>query len=737
MPSRDVRGPSLSRPVDFRLTDLVPALDRTCDDLVTESLGHPSLPEERWWRRLRLPLVLGRVGADHLAAGMARLALRRWEGQTPGEVMPALYVSGLPGAGGDENPDHEQLLSTPLWRLTAETDEGRVGAVLRDGFLSVLERLPREQGRDDRREEPAAAPASRPAESTGPAEPVREAGAGKAAAGASTGDPDPSSPVSPAHAEPPAGTPDTPAPVSAVPEPRPAADHLREPEPAVRPELTSVSLLSEVDSWFAVGDERHRAVASRRIFTDSPDTLDTIGADFGVTRERIRQIHKQVEQDLRSWSESPFGDTLRAHVDSVSARLGTAAPLDAFWALRPEHTLTVPSLGIPLGRVVLGMLPAHHRTAEDWLVTESADTLATDVAALLETRAALPLTEVLETAHASGVLTEHARAWLETLPQTRVVADRLVRWGRSLPDKAFAVLSALERPLHVDELISHIGGGFNEAGFRDRIHNDDRLIRRDRRVFGLRAWGGEEYLGVEETMRRELGRAGGQMHVTELAELISSRFDVTEGSVRALAAGSEFTRPRAGWVGLPDGSAPAADSYRPRRTVERTRRCFRTDGTWWLRLDLNAEHLRGSGFPMPIGFASWAGMYPGARTPVRIGDRDAVAAWKNQPLMSSVRTLLLEADATEGDHAFITISEGRVVCRVSPAECPHTAPLSRALHLAGVTGTGGGPGSVSALTAAIGLEPGASLQEAREHLADRGDSDILAVLGSTAEEVRG
>ncbi|MEV2278798.1 RNA polymerase subunit sigma-70 [Nocardiopsis sp. NPDC049922] len=700
----------MTRPVDFRLTHLVPALDDTCDGLVAEALDHPSLPEERWWSRIRLPLVLGRVGAEHVASGLARLASPRWEGRALGEVMPALYATGRSDEWGAGLAEQGPVLDTPLWRLTSGLDETSAGRTLRAAFLTVLETLPREPGGND---------VPRAAEEDG-------------TVGAQNAD-------TPATgSEPPRET-RAPEQSDSLGEDRPSSDPAASSEPAVAPAVTgetdhAATLLDEIHSWFMVGDERRRAVAARRIFTDAPETLESISGDFGVTRERIRQIHKQVERDLRSWLDSPFGEPLTAYLESVSARLGSAAPLDSFWALCPEHPLPVPCLGIPMGRVVLTLLP-RHRVTDGWLLTEEADAFARRLSGLLETRTCLPLGETLEAAHGAGILPEHARAWIETLPRTGVVDDQVIHWGRSLPDKACAVLAAAGRPLHIDELIERLGADFNEAGFRERLHNDDRLMRRDRRVFGLRSWGGEEYLGVEGTVRRELEMAGGEMRVAELAESIAGRFDVSESSVRSLTSGSAFAHPRPGWIGLLDDPGRGGDSaYRPRRTVDRTRRCFRdAEGAWWLRVDVNAEHLRGSGFPMPNGFAVWAGLYPGARVPMLVGDRESAATWKNQPLMSSVRPLLQEQGAAEGDHAFITFAGGRVRCRVSPAASASPDPLSRALNLAGVTAPVSGTAAVAVLADALGLASDTSADRVRERLADRGDHDILEALDTLAQ----
>ncbi|WP_275041336.1 sigma factor-like helix-turn-helix DNA-binding protein, partial [Nocardiopsis lucentensis] len=468
--------------------------------------------------------MLGRVGADHLASGMARLALDRWEGRAPGEVMPALYASVLAGAEVEGVSDEHRALANPLWRLTEQLGEEGARKALREAFLAVLARLPREGTGDD-------GPRDGDETVTTVADTGMEgdrSGTGVASAEApETGD------GAEAEAVVAADGPADDAPAPAAGEPVPDGSH-------------DTTLLDAINGWLEAGDERRRALASRRIFTDAPETLEAISSDFGVSRERVRQINKQVDQNLRSWLASPSGQPLTTHAAEVSAALGTAAPLDAFWALRPEYALRPPALDVPMGRVVLTLLP-EHRVEGDWVVTEAADTLANRLADLLADRTAVPLDEVLDIVHEAGVRPEHARAWIEAQPQTRVLADHVLRWVRNLQEKAFAVLSATGRPMHVDELVEHIGGEFSEGGFRDRLHNDYRLIRRDRRVFGLRVWGGEEYLGVEGTVRRELERAGGEMRVCELAETISRRFDVTETTVRGLTAGSAFAHPRPGW----------------------------------------------------------------------------------------------------------------------------------------------------------------------------------------------
>lgn len=46
-------------------------------------------------------------------------------------------------------------------------------------------------------------------------------------------------------------------------------------------------------------DDRERQIIQRRFFTEEPPTLDQIGAEFGVSRERIRQLQERALKKMR------------------------------------------------------------------------------------------------------------------------------------------------------------------------------------------------------------------------------------------------------------------------------------------------------------------------------------------------------------------------------------------------------------------------------------------------------
>ncbi|MFC7647825.1 hypothetical protein ACFQX6_50545 [Streptosporangium lutulentum] len=210
-----------------------------------------------------------------------------------------------------------------------------------------------------------------------------------------------------------------------------------------------------------------------------------------------------------------------------------------------------------------------------------------------------------------GIREDVAERWLIAVPQLRVLEDHVVPWPRSVNDKAQAVLAVAGNPLTPEEIQERIGEDYSLVGIRNQLTADDRFLRVDRNKYGLSRWGGEQYLGIREMIVREIERSSGEASVNTIVTNLTARYDVSESSVRAYAGGPGFERTQRGWIRV--AGAEQAD-YHPRRDVSSTRRCFRSrDGRWWHRVDVNAEHLRGSGSPLPTGFAAHLGMAPGGQ----------------------------------------------------------------------------------------------------------------------------
>jgi RNA polymerase sigma-32 factor len=58
--------------------------------------------------------------------------------------------------------------------------------------------------------------------------------------------------------------------------------------------------------------DRELQIFHRRLLADQPSTLEQIGADHGVSRERARQIEERLKKKLRLYLETELGDSLGA-----------------------------------------------------------------------------------------------------------------------------------------------------------------------------------------------------------------------------------------------------------------------------------------------------------------------------------------------------------------------------------------------------------------------------------------
>jgi len=86
--------------------------------------------------------------------------------------------------------------------------------------------------------------------------------------------------------------------------------------PAARPDLQVENgefqelLRSKLETFGAGLIDRELHIFQRRLLADKPATLEQIGADHGVSRERARQIEERLKKKLRSFLETELGDSL-------------------------------------------------------------------------------------------------------------------------------------------------------------------------------------------------------------------------------------------------------------------------------------------------------------------------------------------------------------------------------------------------------------------------------------------
>ncbi|MGW1728130.1 hypothetical protein ACWCQK_35195 [Streptomyces sp. NPDC002306] len=501
--------------------------------------------------------------------------------------------------------------------------------------------------------------------------------------------------------------------------------------PTVVPALAAHPLQA-FDVLVGTWNERQLAIAAGRIFNPSRTSLENLGEQFNVSRERVRQIQVELEKNLQHWLHGDDGQPFLAHLLATQEHLGPVATEASLRALHPTHEQSVAALGLPLWQVIAALLPERTWTSS-WLVQGDLDHRLEHTRTELAERCTTTVpawSDVVELLTQQGIRPADAEAWLQAIKGFRVIDGHLLPWGRSISDRAEAVLALVGHPLPMEDLYSRLDDTTALASLRNQIQTDDRFLRRDRDLYGLRRWGGTEYLGIREMINRELANTGGQAQIEDIVTTLCSQFDVSERSVRAYLAAPEYDRFQRGWVRLTTPDDPALADYQPRRDVAQTRRCFQTgQGTWWYRLDVNGEHLRGSGFTIPTGFAAHLSLTPGSRLELSHDVGTTQLVWRNQPTCGSLRTLLEHMQAGEGDHVFLAAKDGHLkALRVAEKDERDLTDTQRALHLMALSGQILDKDMPSVVGQRIGLADATSMDDVLSHLRARGDKDILELL---------
>ena len=508
-----------------------------------------------------------------------------------------------------------------------------------------------------------------------------------------------------------------------------ASETGRLPEPpAARPDRPLPELIDEL---FAGLDERQLSIARDRVYAEHRVTLDELAQRFSVTRERIRQIERDLRDHVEESLTRPEAAPLVAHLNWLRGRLGAAVPADDLAAAVPWHRTELRTLGVPAWRFVRTLLSGYEQV-DGWLVAGGADELREKTRQLF-TDGPVKLDDAVALVARLGIREDVAERWLASVPNLRVLDGHVVPWPRSAGDKAEAVLAVAGEPLTPEEIQRRIGEDYSLVGIRNQLASDERFLRVDRDRYGLRRWGGEEYAGVPEMPEmaaREADRSAAEQPAAPAGPEVPGRYGMAGAAGRGYPGAPGYETAQPGWIRVEQ-----PDPYQTRKDVALSVRCFRSrDGRWWHRIDVTADHLRGASFPLPAGFAAHLGIAPGGGVTTTTPSGDVPITWTDRPTVGSIRTILQEYNAMEGDHVFLTVSDaGELLTRFLPAASPQLPPLARALHLIGYTAPVASEAEgLRLIGARLGLPEGTMKEEILAVLRERGDTDILSFLDPTA-----
>ena len=348
-----------------------------------------------------------------------------------------------------------------------------------------------------------------------------------------------------------------------------------------------------IDNWVSSLADRERKVFLGRIAcVDGKSTLQELANDFGVTRERVRQVEKKLVRKFESHMRRSSGSAVHWRAETIRNFVGVARP---FVDVEP---LLLPASGQLDYRDVLLTLAGPYVIQGKWLLLRSALEAdpSTDIIVNLDEFGFIDQESASAKLSNWGLDSSLHKEWLLDTGKFKEFDGRLARWDVGIGDKVIAGLADLGRPATVDEILDHIQSDRTRGSAVNALTWDPRIVRVNITQFGLTAWGVNEYVSISSTIRDLIVSSGGSIQLNDLVSTISKEFGAAESSVKAYCGVPMFVLEN-GWVSLrQDLSSFRYETYSPRNS----RGVFRLKGgRVCFLLEVNEELLRGSGRPLP------------------------------------------------------------------------------------------------------------------------------------------
>ncbi|HEY9315120.1 sigma factor-like helix-turn-helix DNA-binding protein [Williamsia sp.] len=392
-------------------------------------------------------------------------------------------------------------------------------------------------------------------------------------------------------------------------------------------------------------DERDQVILRERIFATRPRTQAELAKSLGLSRERVNQL----DRHLRLRLSETVGNSvdLRRLLAETVAVADPVADAGRVTESLPLFATEIPALGISVGQLLIAGSD-ELSSVDGWIISRSTAQIADLVGDILDANTgAESLVPVRVVASALHLSEPEATRWL-SLGGFAVLGEYVINGPTSTGDLICAVLSIANRPCTFDEILIGLASEpRSRSSVRNALVTDDRIVKTDRTTYGLRRWGGEQYLPVHRQIGQLLDAAGGRVGIEDLIAQISEKYDVTESSIRAYAGAGEF-------VTRDDVVTRRSDRYVHRKSPAKTRFLYRDGDTIRWATTVGGAHMKGSAFNIPSALAGLIGVGPGnpVQLPSRLGPQSLM--WVSvQARVGTIKRFVTDLGLAQNDPIFL------------------------------------------------------------------------------------
>ncbi|MCY4163927.1 MAG: hypothetical protein OXE93_06915 [bacterium] len=310
-------------------------------------------------------------------------------------------------------------------------------------------------------------------------------------------------------------------------------------------------VLGSLNEFSGSLSDREQLILTKRLLTPDPLTLEELGQETNLTRERIRQIEKRVESRLNHPSISGLAVNCQMGVLAMQIRqeLGPITSRQklqkAISGIFPTNTNSADN-DLADHNSVLSKMARHliqqeldYSCTDDLCVTPAfantirelktkANSLADDIGLIDEI--------ALQSCLPSDNWLQYWDALLEQSGLFRLSSHLALRDTQKARTKA--ALLAIGRPATKEEIGELSCLKPDRAGAQLSLLSD--VVRADKHRWGLTEWVEDEYEGIPAEIIQRIKEDGGSTRLNRLLEELPRMFDVSPGSVIAYAKSNRF-----------------------------------------------------------------------------------------------------------------------------------------------------------------------------------------------------
>ena len=304
----------------------------------------------------------------------------------------------------------------------------------------------------------------------------------------------------------------------------------------------------------AIDNERARDVLVRRygLSKTSPETLESVGQSYGITRERVRQIENHAVKTIRKSENYKEASAelkeIAGVIDALGGIVSQSELLDLLARRNEEryHVLFLLAVGEEFERKKEGNEFVHHWYLDEAHASNVRKALENLYSALTDT-VVLPEEEIIslyrkELEKESSVHDDEEvlLRWLSLYK--RIGRNPLGEWGKAtspsvhvkgMRDFAYLTLKRHGSPMHFSEVAQKVEELFSRKAHIATTHNelikDPRFVLVGRGLYALQEWGYAK--GVVKDVIRQLLEEHGPLTKSEIIERVKRERYVKDNTI--------------------------------------------------------------------------------------------------------------------------------------------------------------------------------------------------------------